>query len=274
MVQHFKNPLRWKTVGYKLEEGKLELGQNVVLARDPNSFPEYFKEELEIDDAIKAKKFRNEIEQAEAVAEEIKTNLMEEELEHDDILIILPEAYTARSECSVIREALKRRNIECHLVGIDTLQEEVFKKGSIAVTHIFRAKGNEAPMVYILNSQAFVKSSNEVSRRNKLFTGITRSRAWVRIYGYGNLMDQLLREIEKVRLDNYKLRFRIPTPEELEQMMVHRSVTPEEQELQKGREESLARIIAAVKKGEIKKSDISKDDQQLLLEFLEQDSEE
>ena len=129
-------------VGYKVEEGMLELGREVILKRDSDSFPEYFNEELNIEDAIIVRKYKNEFEQAEKVADEILQNLQEDELEADDILIILPEPYTSRSKYSIISDALKRRKIYSHLVGIDTTADQVFIKNSIAVTHIFRAKGN------------------------------------------------------------------------------------------------------------------------------------
>ncbi len=275
MVQHFSNPLRWTRVGYTVEKGLLDYGEEVTLKRDPDSFPEYFKEELNIEDAIIVKKYRNEIEQAEKVAEGILHNLQKDELEHDDILIGLPDPYTSRSKYSIVSDALKRRKISSHLVGVDTTQDEVFRKNSIAVTHIFRAKGNEAPMVYILDSHYYAADRGVVTRRNKIFTAITRSRAWVRIYGFGEPMKRLLKEINRLREDDYKLKFRVPTQEELKEMeRVHRTMTPEERELKREQEENLAKTVSAIKRGDLKKSDISVKDRQLLLEFFGKNLEE
>jgi superfamily I DNA and RNA helicase len=274
MVQHFNDPSRWTKVGYTVEDGKLESGCKVVLKRDPDSYPEYFTEELNVRDAIVNRKFTNEIEQAENTAAEIRTNLAEDELEHDDILVVLPEPYTARSDFSMIKDALKRRGINSHLVGVDTELDEVFTKDSVAVTHIFRAKGNEAPMVYLLNSHRYITGKRELAGRNKIFTAITRSRAWVRIYGIGTRMDSLLKEIEKVRDQDYRLDFKVPTPEELRQMeMVHKVLTPEEKELQREKERSVAKMVASIKSGKLKRSDISEEDRQLLLEFFKEDME-
>ncbi len=268
-IQHFSNPLRWERVGYKVEDGQLEFGQPVVLKRNPDSFPEYFEEELSPDDAILALKFQNDLEQAEKTAEDIRHNLDFDELEHDDILVILPVPYHSKTAYAIIRDALKRRNINSHLVGSDTDQENIFQKDSIAVTHIFRAKGNEAPMVYILNTDKYISYFSELTGRNMIFTAVTRSRAWVRIFGIGKPMDEILREIKRVRRDDYKLVFKIPTREQLKEMeRVHRAIAPEEREMQRQKEDYIEWLLSAIKSGRIKKSDISKEDREMLKKFL------
>ena len=57
--------------------------------------------------------------------------------------------------------------------------------------------------------------------RNALFTAITRSKGWVRVYGYGNSMEKLCYEYEKVKENNYKLYFKkYPTESDREQMVI------------------------------------------------------
>jgi superfamily I DNA and RNA helicase len=275
LAQHFTNYQRWERVGYKVEEGRLEPGCSVVLIRDSNSFPDYFEEELNIDDVIIANKFNNDVEQAEATAENILVNLTQDELEHDDFLIILPDPYESKSNYAVIKEALKRRNINSHLVGVDTSLEDIFLKDSIAVTHIYRAKGNEAPMVYIVNANRYLSkyksSSREIIGRNMLFTAITRSRAWVRIFGVGDYMQKLLNEISVVQKDDYKLIFTLPTLGELEDMeRLYKSAMPEEREMQKETADRISWLTSAIKRGDLKKEDISEEDLALLKEFIEQ----
>ena len=50
------------------------------------------------------------------------------------------------------------------------------QSGSITVSGIFRAKGNEAPMVYIANADYCASGHEMIRLRNILFTAITRSR--------------------------------------------------------------------------------------------------
>jgi superfamily I DNA and RNA helicase len=120
-------------------------------------------------------------------------------------------------------------------------------------------------MVYIANANRYLSYFTELTGRNMLFTAITRSRAWIRIFGIGDYMDRLIKEINATRSDGYKLRFTIPTQEQQKIMeRVHVTVTPEERELQRENAEHIKRLLSAIKDGTIKKSDFSKEDRRLL----------
>ena len=57
--------------------------------------------------------------------------------------------------------------------------------------------------------------------RNALFTAITRSKGWVRVYGYGSSMSKLCDEYEKVKEYDYKLYFNeYPTEEKRKEMVI------------------------------------------------------
>jgi superfamily I DNA and RNA helicase len=78
--------------------------------------------------------------------------LTEDELDPDDILVIFAEAKTSKSKYRLIQSSLGRLGIQSHLAGVSS-QVDVFQiAGSVTVSGIYRAKGNEAPMVYILNA--------------------------------------------------------------------------------------------------------------------------
>lgn len=84
-------------------------------------------------------------------------------------------------------------------------------------------------MVYLLDSQ-YCHSGYELTRkRNTLFTAVTRSRAWVRICGYGPGMIELEGELREVIGKGYLLDFNVPTLPELEKIRrIHRDMTPDE----------------------------------------------
>ncbi len=144
------------------------------------------------------------------------------------------------------------RGIKSHLVGVNTSVDEVFQPGSIAFAHIYRAKGNEAPMVYAIDAQRAVENTNSVTARNTLFTAITRSRAWVRITGYGDLMPSLVDEIEKVVSNSYQLEFKIPTVSELARIRhIHRERSDSDEAAIKRVTEELQNLLKAVDRGDI-----------------------
>ena len=50
------------------------------------------------------------------------------------------------------------------VVGVSTSVDEVFQSGSIAIAHIYRAKGNEAPMVYAIDSHQVYRIDSQTGR--------------------------------------------------------------------------------------------------------------
>ena len=232
LVQLFDELELWKEIGYKINKGHLDFSSHVELERNKNSYPEYFNKLITKEDAIKIKNFSTKIEQYEYIAKEIYKNVTEDELDLDDILIILPNAYNSAKDYQALNEILSEYGLSTHLAGIST-NRDVFKKtNSITVSSIYRAKGNEAPMVYFINADYCASGHEMIRLRNILFTGITRSRAWVNIYGVGEKMTELQREIDKTIIENdYKLSFLIPTKEELKKIrLIHRDRTKQEKD--------------------------------------------
>lgn len=215
LLQHPDEPQLWEDIGYEIKSGSLTPGQPVVLERSRVSSPTYFNTLLDPDDAVVAATFSDEQSQDVWVSQQIAKNLSDDELEHDDVLIVLPDTYRAKTRAPRLQRQLVRQGIESHLVGVNSSADEVFRTGSVAIAHIYRAKGNEAPMVYAVDSNYAAASFNAVTRRNKLFTAITRSRTWVRITGFGDSMDTIKREIDAVRSHGFKLDFTVPIPKQL-----------------------------------------------------------
>ncbi|HTR89521.1 MAG TPA: ATP-binding domain-containing protein [Solirubrobacteraceae bacterium] len=257
LLQHPDEPRLWKDIGYNVVHGRLVPGKSVTLKRAKESYPEYFPRLLESKDAIILESFMNEANQDEWVAEQISINLSNDELEYDDILIVLPDSYTAKSRAPKLIRALRRRQIPAHLVGVNSSVDEVFRSGSVAIAHIFRAKGNEAPMVYAVDAHRAAESFNEVTRRNTLFTAITRSRAWVRITGWGHQMPVIAREVEKTMSEEFKLRFVVPTISELEHLRhIHRERPREQEEAFRKASAGLSTFVEALEAGDLDVADI------------------
>ncbi len=252
LVQHFDDPGMWEEIGYRVVDGELQAGRKVTLERSPDSYPEYFKDFLNPDDVVVSKSFNDELEQSDWIAQSIVRDLGEGQLEHDDILIVLPSAYTARQDAAPLREALDRRRINCHVAGVDTTPDEIFRPGSIALAHIHRSKGNEAAVVYVTNAQRCVAGPELVTLRNTLFTGITRSRAWVRICGWGPEMAKLEEEIAAIRKNQFRLTFRVPTAEQLAKIrQIHRELTTDERARAQRARRDLASFLEALERGDV-----------------------
>lgn len=205
----------WTDIGYLTVGGEFIQGTKVTIERDPQTVPSYFSNLLTPDDAISFERFATEVEQDTWIAAEVERFIANEEIRAEDCLIVLPEPRVWRSRAASIHRALERRGIRSHLVGVDTIVDEIFMRGSVAIAHIYRAKGNEAPVVFAVDSHESNGGKLRKARRNAIFTAITRSRGWVRISGVGTRMDALMEEASQVKDKGFRLAFDVPSDEEI-----------------------------------------------------------
>ena len=245
LVQMFDRPELWTDVGYKVLSEDLALGKDIRLARPPETSPAFLESHSPIDDLIQFHKFDDHTAQAEWVASQIETNLTGDELKHSDIIVINTNPMTARTKLGPIRADLLARDIPSHLAGVDTKADVFRQSGSVTCAGIYRAKGNEAAMVYVVNAdEAHTSTANLGHVRNRLFTAITRSTAWVRVCGIGPRMASLIDEYEHVKNEKFELSFRYPTQRELEHLtLVHRDMSDKEQQDWEKRLKSVAGLV-------------------------------
>jgi len=269
LVTMFREKELWKDVGYKIEKGDLELGQRVVLGRDKESSPDFLVEKVNQDELIQFRVFDSYEEEIKQVAEDIEKNIREEDLDPRDIIVIHPNALRTKNDVAALRKELFKRNIESHLAGVNTSQDEFFISDSVAFTSIYRAKGNEAAMVYIINADYCYKGYNLTKKRNILFTAITRSKGWVRVYGSGEDMKGLEEEFKKVKVNKYKLSFKYPTEEEMERLnILHRDLTEEDIKVITESNREGKNLLNKLKSGKLQKEDLNKDLLEQLRNYL------
>ena len=263
LVQMFDYPALWGEIGYRTKDGVLAKGQHVVLERTNETSPCFLEEHSEFDDLVQFIEFDNEDEQNKWLIKEINNNLNSDELRHDDIVVINPNPLTTRERTGKIRKALFDRGIQTHLAGVDTDADIFFKMDipSITFTGIYRAKGNEAGMVYIINAQECNGDGVGLATlRNRLFTAITRSKAWVRVIGYGNKMKGLVDEFNILKNSNFILDFKYPTDELLGKLrIVHRDLSPDEKRKLESKKNQLADLIKDLQNGTLHLEDLDED---------------
>ncbi len=263
LVQMFDQSSLWNDIGYQIAYGSLEDGKHVVLQRTTASSPEFLEKHSDIDDLIVFKAFNTRQEQDEWVAQEIKKNLETDELRPDDIIVINPNPLTTKKIVAPIRSLLFQQGIASHTAGVDTAPDIFFAENndSVAFTGIYRAKGNEAAMVYIVNSQVCYDSSFDLAKlRNQLFTAITRSKAWVRVLGVGKDMEGLIAEYEQVKAHNFTLDFVYPTQSQRDHMnVVNRDMSEAEKSRVRKSKGSMASLISDLESGQIFLEDLGED---------------
>lgn len=257
LIQMFDSPSLWSEIGYKVIDGALEKGKKVVLARDKETSPDFLENHSNIDDLIIFKSFKSLDEQADWITSEIEKNLNDDELRRRDIVVISLDARKLKEDTALIRAKLYDKQISCHIPGDTTSPDVFFQDESIAFTSIYRAKGNEAPMIYIVDGEVVAEGSELISKRNKLFSAITRSKAWVRVTGIGEGMDALKEEFEKIKQKQFRIEMQLPTDEEMEKLrVINRDLTKTEIKEREVIGKNLEFLVKKLKSGEIRPEEI------------------
>lgn len=264
LVQMFENSDLWKDIGYSIIGDKLEEGEMVTLKRTKETSPEFLSTHSSTDDLLKFNVFNDNSEQINYVVNEIKKNINEDELRLDDIMIINPDPLTTKKLVGAFRQKLFDNDINSSLAGVSGSPDIFYNQDTITFTGVYRAKGNEAAMVYIINSQYCYSGVELAKKRNILFTAMTRSKAWVRVCGYGEKMVGLKEEYDMIKNNKFKLHFRYPTSQEREHMnLVNRDMSVQEKSRVKKNQKNLSELLIDLEKGNIQKEDLPQ-------EFIEQ----
>ncbi|EPG5380811.1 DEAD/DEAH box helicase [Stenotrophomonas maltophilia] len=257
LVQMFDNSDLWEDIGYSVVDGELEDGQNISLTRTDATSPKFLETHSPLSDLISFEVFDDDAQQVEWLADQIRKNIEEDDLRPEDILVIHPNPVNARKAVGGVRSALMSLGINSIIAGVTHSPDEFEYAGSVTFTGIYRAKGNEAAMVYIMNGQFCGTDWDAAWARNILFTGITRSKAWVRVCGFGKGMATLNEEFERVKAADFKLNFTYPTETERKKLnIVNRDLTPAERRRRERSRSDLKRIASDLKAGRIQREDI------------------
>lgn len=260
LVQLFDDPTLWADVGYEVINGRLSPDSPVTLGRGQEYTPDFFVKLLDPNDAVTCHSFEDSTQQIEWVANEIKRNLTKDELEVGDILVVFPDPLTVPKRAAPLINKLQTLGIDAHIAGVTSSRDEFFSNQSVTISGVFRAKGNEAPMVYLLDSQYCFAGPELIRRRNTLFTSITRSRAWVRLCGWGSQMDRLKEEFDEVKANDFRLEFVVPTIEQLTTLRrIHRDMTPDERRKITKTEDKLKELARVLESGDLEMEHLSKE---------------
>src|SRR5690554_3108075 len=113
-------------------------------------------------------------------------------------------------------------------------------------------------MVYVINAQDCNGSGPGLSSlRNRLFTAITRSKAWVRVIGYGPRMQGLIDEFNALKGHGFVLDFTYPDDALLSKLrIVHRDLSPQERQRLERKKSLFADLLGDLESGELHPEDL------------------
>ena len=207
----------WNGIGYKNETGEIKYEKEVVLYRESIIDNEY-------DDPISFK-IVNRNDQYKFIIDTIKELFEKEDVVPEDILIIDLDQLYVNDNFQTFRHMIHNideengkfiHSINTHIVNKENAVS-FNVKNSIPYTTIFRAKGNEANIVFIINADSL--NSLQSYNRNKIFTALTRSKFKAFVLGKDPIK-KYMEEYEFVKENKYKLVFKYPSENELTELKI------------------------------------------------------
>ncbi len=210
-VQMLGDADSWRSIGYQIESGQLKAGEEIVILRPSENSPNPLSTlENTVEELLVHRVFGSRDEELAAVATWIKNDIEKQGVRPEQILVISLDAMRARQNLASLQSMLGLADIASIIPGLVDSSWEFSEAGRITLSTVYRAKGNEAPVVYILASEKLYDYVGEVENRNRVFTAMSRSKGWVRMTGVGPGMKRLEEEIAAIEADFPRFRFTFP----------------------------------------------------------------
>lgn len=143
------------------------------------------------------------------IAEKIKYLIESQEVNPHDIFVIAINTKTSETFLKSIRSKLNEFGIRSIMPGFVESARHFHEKNCVVLTTPFKAKGNEANVVFVANCET-VTTDSTFRKRNSFFVSSTRSRGWCYITGVGEPMDRLIKEINEIQKDIPKFIYQRP----------------------------------------------------------------
>lgn len=207
----------WESIGYEIKEGQLKYGSAVTLQRKKQNFEQ-------INNPIEFSIHENDIEQYQYISSEIYRLITEEDVKPEDILIIDLNSLSINEDYPLFKNEFYKyftfdEDKNDYLANVNIVNKDNGLKfrvpNSIPFTTIFRAKGNEANIVFILNTHSLTNVYSYA--RNRIFTAMTRSKFKVYLSGQKTIQ-KYIDEYNLVKQNNFELTFTYPTVTELKEL--------------------------------------------------------
>lgn len=238
IVQMLESAEHWQDVGYDVLSGPLVTGKKVDVVRPDRNSPVQIPatDGIALVDSYAGSSLENE---ASWVAGEI-TKFVSAGLQPDEIAVISLDDRHAKSYLSKVAEQLSLLGIASNNIIADPYNEPPFTiPNRVSLSTVYRAKGNEAAAVFAVGVDAVDTKTRD--GRNKLFTAFSRSKAWLRVSGIGQL--PILQELSKATSTAPAIKFTMPNLDEIE--TIQRGLSRKQSKAKAARDEYIRKLRAA-----------------------------
>ncbi|HEU5374492.1 MAG TPA: DEAD/DEAH box helicase family protein [Ktedonobacteraceae bacterium] len=209
-VQMLEDQGYWEAVGYKIERGKLQKGEQVVIFRPSENSPNRIHEIYSKQKLVVVKVFQDRVSELNWIAESIVNDVKVEKVAPRQIIVISLDQSKTKDHLLELQRRLVEANIASTMPGLIDDSSAFAEVGKVTLSNVFRAKGNEAHIVYILGFDALYDYVEGIGNRNHAFASITRSKAWLRISGTGRKMEAAKKEVDQILEAIPRFKFKFP----------------------------------------------------------------
>lgn len=207
LIQMLQNNEHWEDLGYTVLKGNCQNNQRMLIERNPECSPLSLSTYQTPDDIIEvfsAKDFQCEIKW---IGAKIVEAIQQDKLRPDDITVICIDDRNAKTYFDCITSYLADYDIFTHNLSTNLYETGFTADKCVTLSTVYKAKGNEAAMVFVAGCDVVEKEKDNRTMRNKVFTAFTRAKAWLRISGVAIEDSSLVREINTIKEKDFKLDF-------------------------------------------------------------------
>ncbi|WP_186011062.1 DEAD/DEAH box helicase [Burkholderia gladioli] len=215
IVQMLESQDHWEDLGYQVTNGTLEGGQQVTIERPKENSPSSISDSNSIDSLIDVAVFNKFDDEINHVVTKIISDVKNDGIPPEDIVVICADDRNVKTYFHVLQSLLNE-----HEIGCNNLSEESFglrdfqAKQKVTLSTIYKAKGNEAYVVFLIGIDALFDRPS-AKKRNMIFTAMTRAKGWLRVSGLGEYARLFQNEITQAKRHLPNLQFTYPLQSEM-----------------------------------------------------------
>lgn len=220
-VQMLSDKASWSAIGYEVVQGNLLKDEETIILRPEENSPNKISEEYQKllkEEVIKVKVFGDRDEELKWITQSIQNDIQTKKVVPEKIVVVSLNQSEAVQYFRQIQTNLHKLNIPSIIPGVLSGTSEFAEPGAVTLSTVWKAKGNEAPIIYIISFDYLYQYVEEIENRNLAFTSISRSKGWVRISGAGKQMNSVKEELDKILADIPYFKFKFPDMEKVRRL--------------------------------------------------------
>jgi superfamily I DNA and RNA helicase len=261
-VQFIPTQGGWEDIGYEVVSGTFAPGQIVTLRRPEANSPHLLEKLAGYPELVKWHIFEERDQELDWIAQQIKNNIEVDELKPEEIAVISLDWKKMNNNFQSLQQKLEQLQVRTLITGTH-IDKGIFQvPGKVTLAGIFKAKGNEASVVYVMGFEQ-VESNRKfiVQDRNQAFTAMTRTRGWCILTGIGVKATRLFSEMETILSQGpEKITFTVPDPTTIQRNLDNLEYERRRNRIKKARDLAiqLERVLAELNDDSVRKEVLEK----------------